>query len=141
MKKTITLFSLVLCACSEPVKQLVLNIPDNTPIEVKQLLESNWNKTRLACPGLDKYTEALEFVKIDNNFNYADRPENQRAWAEYIIKENQNSTPGYILTGNHCFLEISRDGKTLSVDKGACKSLCMDKDLRGTDGALKVELK
>ena len=92
-----------------------------------------------ACPGLDKYAESLQFDKVEDNFSYAPS-DAQRVSIEYLIKENQNKTPGYMLSGNRCFFDISRDGKLLSIDKGACKSLCQDKDLRGTEGALKINL-
>ncbi|WP_207895086.1 hypothetical protein, partial [Tepidimonas ignava] len=30
------------------------------------------------------------------------------------------------------YLEVSRDGKTLTVDKNACKAVCLDKEIHGT---------
>ncbi len=142
MKKSLLFLPLLLSlfACTDETKSsLNLSIPDNASAEVKQLLQTNWPKVKQFCPGLDKYADALQFDKIEDNFSFAPS-DAQRVSIEYIIKTDQHKTPGYMLAGNRCFFEISRDGKTLMIDKGACKSLCKDQDLRGTEGPLKSNL-
>ncbi|OPY65615.1 MAG: hypothetical protein A4E62_02655 [Syntrophorhabdus sp. PtaU1.Bin002] len=83
-------------------------------------------------PGLDKYSAVLKFEGIEENFSYAP-PDAQEVTIKLLVLEDNKEIPvEYRASGHHCFLGVSRNGKSLVISKNPCKSLVLDKNVRGT---------
>ncbi len=119
--------------CSEkPKQELQISVAADLNPEAKTIVTEAWPKIKQACPGLNKYASSLQFDGIEENFSYA--PEHaQRVSIKFKIPDNDQNIPlNYVANGHTCYLEVSRDGKTLTVSKNACKAVCLDKEIHGT---------
>lgn len=85
---------------------------------------------RSACPGLDKYSGQLSNVRTENNF---------RTSVVFDVADSNRIPDAYKAGGNTCFVEIDSDGKTIYIEKQACKSLCLDQ-VQTPTGQLKIAL-
>lgn len=111
MAKPIHLVWLMLAGCggSESVFEVST---DNT------LVNDLLPKIRQACPGLDAYSS--EFVNIRVQDNY-------RTTIAFDIPQSAKLPPYFMAEGHSCYVEIGGDGAEVFVEKGACKSVCLNR--------------
>lgn len=139
---------LVIAACSDksapPAKTLALPTESKASAEGAALVAQKWPALRAACPGLDKFSAALQPATVEDNFSYA--PEDaQRASVSYRIADSDTSIPAkYGAAGHTCYFEVARDGSEGIVSKSACQAVCLDRKVESTElqsGNLRVALK
>lgn len=85
---------------------------------------------RMACPGLDRYADQFESVRVENHF---------RTSIVFHVPEASKVPDAYKAGGHNCFIEIENDGGAILVEKLACKSVCLDQ-VKVPDGQLKLKL-
>lgn len=85
---------------------------------------------RQACPGLDKYASQFKAVRVEDNY---------RTSVVFDIPETAQIPDSYKAGGHSCFVEIDPDGKSIIVEKLACKSVCLDQ-AETPNGPLKIAL-
>lgn len=129
------LVSIVLFSCTqqpEATQGFQIKIPDNLSKESKDIINKAFPKVKMLAPGLDKYESSLKFEGIEDDFDYA--PKNaQRVSIKFSIPEDSKGIPAeYNASGHKCELNITRDGQLLLIYKNACKSVFLDKQVRGT---------
>lgn len=117
--------------CSEqaksPSRPLALPDQSTASAEANALVASKWPAMRAACPGLDKYSDSLSPMDVEDNFAYA--PDDaQRVTVSYgIAKDEQRIPTKYAAFGHTCLLEVSRDGSRLLIAKSPCQAVCLDR--------------
>jgi hypothetical protein len=131
----------LLMGCSKQTPQeFNLNIPDHLSQEAKDLLTETWPKVRKAAPGLDKYASVLKIININESLTLSDE-ERQHVTVEFLCPDDRSIIPGaYRSWGQHCFLEITRDGTVLSISKKACQSVCLDQEITTSHSPLRLSL-
>ncbi|WP_165672235.1 hypothetical protein [Metapseudomonas otitidis] len=95
-----------------------------------QLVRKALPSIRQACPGLDKYADQFESVRVENQY---------RTTVVFDIPDAARIPSAYKAGGHTCFLEIDDKGSTLFIEKLACKSVCLDQ-VDVPEGQLKLPL-
>jgi nitrous oxide reductase len=72
---------------------------------------------RQACPGLDTYSSQFANTRVQQQFRTA---------IVFDIPDTARLPDAYKAAGHTCYLEIDSAGKTLFIEKQACKSVCLD---------------
>lgn len=85
---------------------------------------------RKACPGLDKYAPQLSNIRVEQQF---------RTVLLFEVSGSKKIPEAYKAGGQTCFIEIDTDGKSIFVEKKACKSVCQDQ-LTTSEGQLKLSV-
>lgn len=111
------------CGDGPPTTEFVV-VSDN------ELVTKSLPAIRRACPGLDKYSSSFEKARIENNY---------RTSILFDVRESSKVPGAYKAEGHTCYLEIDSTGKSIYVEKLACKSICLDQ-LNTPDGQLKIDL-
>jgi hypothetical protein len=113
-----------LVGCGDNPKLEIQVAPDARP-EVKHLIDEAWPKVKRVCSGLDRYSKALTFKRIEGYDN---------ATLVFEIPEQNSGIPSnYMADGHTCFFEISKDGKQVSIAKEGCKALCLDRRIEANE--------
>ncbi len=86
--------------------------------------------TRMACPGLDRYSDQFQDVRVERLY---------RNTIVFHVPDASKIPGTYMAGGHNCFIELDADGKSIFIDKKACKSVCLDQ-LNTPDGQLKLAL-
>lgn len=108
---------------------------DNISPEAKDLVSRSLPKIREACPGLEKFGTDLK-NNIIHDYMGLDEKESRKVTIEVVVPNGESIIPDrYRAWGQHCYLDVSADGSSLSVAKTACKSVCMDEDFNNDDGS------
>lgn len=153
MKPRLFLFAamtvcLGIAACSEktapPAQTLGLPTESKASAEGTALVAQKWPALRAACPGLDKFSIALQPAAVDDNFSYAPQHA-QRATVSYRVADGDTTIPAaFGASGHTCSFEISRDGSEGIVSKSACQAVCLDRKVEPSElqnGNLRLALK
>lgn len=85
---------------------------------------------RQVCPGLDKYSQTFRNIRVVDNF---------RTSIIFDVPETARIPDAYKAGGHTCHVEIDSEGKSIFIEKLACKSICLD-ELKTPDGQLKIDL-
>lgn len=129
MKKNILgVFGLSLVAlsgCEKAVSTSTFSVSSDDPLVMKML-----PAVRQACPGLDKYSQFFENVRVEEQF---------RTSILFDVPESASIPDSYKAGGHTCYIEIDSKGKSIFIEKLACKSICLDQ-LKTPDGQLKIDL-
>ena len=125
MKKVVTpLVAFVLFGCGQQ-QSFDIAVPDTLDPKAKQVLQEAWPKVKKACVGLDRHAKALQFEGIQNNYSIA---------VVFRVPEQSSSIPDRFMAAGHtCYLEVSQDGKQLTVAKEGCKAVCLDRQIQQDD--------
>lgn len=115
----------VLSGCGKEPITAGFQVVSDDPLVVQTL-----PSIRHACPGLDKYSQVLENVRIEENF---------RKSILFDVPESARIPDAYKAGGHTCYLEIDSSGKSIFIEKSGCKSICLDQ-LKTPDGQLKIDL-
>jgi hypothetical protein len=60
---------------------------------------------------------------------------------KFAAPEKSDVIPSaYKFWGQHCYLDVPEDGKSVSIVKTACKAICLDKNIEGTSNDNSDEL-
>ena len=116
---------LVLSVCEQASASSVFSVSSDDPLVMKTL-----PAIRQVCPGLDKYSQAFESVRVEENF---------RTSILFDIPELARIPDAYKAGGHTCYIEIDSKGKSVFIEKLACKSICLDQ-LNTPNGQLKIDL-
>lgn len=119
-------FSLLyLSGCGEgpPITEFVVVSDD-------ELVTKSLPAIRRACPGLDKYSSSFEKARIENNY---------RTSILFDVRESSKIPEAFKAGGHTCYVEIDSTGKSIYIEKLACKSICLDQ-LNTPEGQLKIDL-
>lgn len=116
---------LVLSGCGEKATIPEFKVVSDSPLVGKAL-----PAIRQACPGLDKYSQALKNIRVQDNF---------RTSILFDVTESASIPDAYKVGGHTCYVEIDSTGKSIFIEKLGCKSLCLDQ-LNTPDGQLKIDL-
>ncbi|MBT2294531.1 hypothetical protein [Pseudomonas fluorescens] len=114
-----------LTGCGKESPPSVFTVTSNDELVVNTL-----PAIRDACPGLDKYAQSFENVRVGGHFRTA---------ILFDVPESITIPATYQAGGHTCYIEIDSDGKTIYIEKLACKSICLDQ-LDTPDGQLKIGL-
>lgn len=92
-------------------------------------------RIKAICPGLATYAADLRRDRTEDNFDVA--PANaQRVSMVYRVAESPLQIPGeFRASGNQCYYDVSRDGKTLTIGKKPCAMVCFDRTLTTAEDA------
>lgn len=138
---------LLLPACSSQSKRQEVELPAQTGLNPRSqaLLTSTWPKIKNELPGLQKYGAAMKAVKVDDMLQTPDS-EYKKLAVELVIQDGGSAIPSeYKAMGNHCYIDIMPDGKSIVINKRACKAALLDRNISGTEHdntePLKVQLK
>jgi hypothetical protein len=125
-----------------------INLTDNLVVKPKAgiIINKTWPKVLNVCPGLRNYAPELEYDGIDDWTDPKTSPARWSVIVRFNIPEGSKLIPTtYHARGNTCFFKISRDGKSVSIPKSSCKSVCLDRtitdaeDNNGADLVLKFK--
>lgn len=86
--------------------------------------------TRLACPGLSRYSHDFQDVRVEQQYRTA---------IVFHVPDHSSIPDTYKAGGHNCFIEIEGDGSAILIEKLACKSVCLDQ-LDVPAGQLKLTL-
>ena len=115
----------VVSGCSS--SEMKLDIPQNLNPQAKQIASDAWPKIQKACPGINKYSSDLRIEGVEDNLDY------NKVTIKIKLPDGSSSIPAdYAALGHNCFLDIAKDGKSVSIAKNACKAVFMDKKIEGT---------
>ncbi|KAB0531346.1 MULTISPECIES: hypothetical protein [Pseudomonas] len=127
-KKILGVFGLsllTLSGCEIAAAFSVFSVPSDDPLVIKML-----PAVRQVCPGLDKYSQEFERVRVEENF---------RTSILFDVPESASIPDAYKAGGHTCYIEIDSKGRSIFIEKLACKSICLDQ-LETPDGQLKIDL-
>lgn len=116
---------LVLSACQSVLASSVFSVSSEDPLIINTL-----PAIRQACPGLDKYSQAFENIRVEDNF---------RTSVVFDVQESNTIPEAYKASGHTCYIEVDSKGKNIFIEKLACKSICLDQ-MKTPDGQLKIDL-
>lgn len=103
-------------------------LPSDLPAEAAKVVTTAWPKAVQACPGFDKFLADLRYSGIEDNRSYAP-PDAHSVTVRLKVAENPKTIPGALRAGGHnCHYEIAPDGKTMSIGKTPCASVCLGAD-------------
>jgi len=85
---------------------------------------------RQVCPGLDKYAQTFRNIRVEDHF---------RTSIIFDVPETARIPDAYKAGGHTCYVEIDSAGKSIFIEKLACKSICLDQ-LNAPEGQLKIDL-
>lgn len=108
-----------------PAAAIAVTVPANASPQVKQIVEAGWPKVLAACPGFQKYSADLTFVRVEDNLSYA--PDDAKR-VDVVLKvaDRPTTIPAiYRSFGHNCFYSISPDGGQLTIGKEGCASTCV----------------
>ncbi|BFR47455.1 zinc ribbon domain-containing protein [Nitratidesulfovibrio sp. HK-II] len=100
-------------------------LADSVPQEARERLAQAWPKMLKACPGLDRYYDALTFKGVEMGF-----PELNGVYANLVfsVPMEKSSVPvDYMVFGHTCFFGVTDDGKGLIIPKRGCQALCLNR--------------
>jgi len=124
----------ILFTDSKPEKHSV-SISENISPAAKQLLATSLPNITRVCPGLDKYSKSLHQKEIIDDLN-ATYPEYRRVTISFTIPQDDTAIPNsYRAWGHTCSMDISADGKTLTIMKDPCKSVFTDTPIEDRTGS------
>lgn len=115
----------ILSGCGKQPTTAEFKVVSDDPLVVQTL-----PSIRHACPGLDKYSQVFENIRVEGNF---------RTSILFDVPETARIPDAYKAGGHTCYLEIDSSGKTVFIEKLGCKSICLDQ-LKTPDGQLKIDL-
>lgn len=116
---------LYLSGCGKASPPPVFTVATNDELVINTL-----PAIREACPGLDKYAHSFETIRVESHFRTA---------ILFDVPESTTIPAAYKAGGHTCYVEIDSDGKSIYIEKLACKSICLDQ-LNTPDGQLKIAL-
>lgn len=121
----VLILSAMLASCSnEP--ELAVTVPAGAPAQVKSVVDDAWPKLKASCPGLQKYAADIQFVGVEHNLDYAPDA-SKRIELVFRVAETPVKIPGtFRVAGHVCYFAVTPNGKTLSISKAPCASLCTD---------------
>ena len=100
-------------------------LPADVPKEISKIAAKRWGSVQKTCPGLNKYSAAIKVSAVSKQVTTA----GEMISFEVIMPERQSSIPPrYKSLGNHCYFDVSKDGRLLFISKRACMSVALDKD-------------
>lgn len=145
MTRAIVLSILVMVAlvgCSDERQEFSISIPNTLSREARLLLLESLPKMRRAAPGFDRYAKDLTVVNIDEALlNFSD-PGYRRLTVQMTLPRTPNFIPNeYKAFGENCFVDISRDGRWMTISKTSCKSVLLDERVDYTPDPLVLELR
>lgn len=128
MNKGLLMLSVLLLAgCGEEAPKASAVFSVNTQ---DKLVTNALPAIHQACPGLNKYADDFQDVRVEEQF---------RTTIVFQIPEHNSIPEAYKADGHNCFVEIEGDGRSIVIEKLACKSVCLDR-LDVPDGQLKLKL-
>lgn len=99
-------------------------LPKGIPPDLQDVFSTAWPKVQSACPGLRLYETDLTLVGIEDNRPYAPLVAH-RISIKYKVSDAPKAIPeNFIAHGHTCFVEVTPDGKTLSISKDPCVAVC-----------------
>lgn len=123
-----------LCACS-PQKEMQIVIPENISHTAKQLIIKSLPKIKRVCPGLNKYSRSLQQAEIIDDLN-SEFVEYRRVTISFKVSDGKSDIPNsYRAWGHTCYMDISPDGKFLTITKDPCKSVFTDLQVENSTGS------
>jgi hypothetical protein len=114
-----------LSGCGKEVAPSVFAVSSSDQLVIKAL-----PGIRQVCPGLDKYSQTFKNIRVGGDFRTA---------ILFDIPEIARIPDAYNAGGHTCYVEIDSTGKSIFIEKLACKSICLDQ-LNTPDGQLKIDL-
>lgn len=116
---------LTLLACEKASASSAFSVSSDDSLVIKAL-----PAIRQVCPGLDKYSQEFENIRVEDNF---------RTSILFDIPKPVHIPNAYKAGGHTCYIEIDSKGKSIFIEKLACKSVCLDQ-FNTPDGQLKIDL-
>lgn len=103
-------------------------IPADLSQESASLIRQSWPLILQECPGLVRYRDDWTMLQAYDNFSTWQAPDHaQRVSIEIQVSETPAKIPPqYRVAGHHCFFEVGRQSRVLSVPKQGCLNLCLD---------------
>lgn len=127
----IALVTLSLAGCGDGTPEQLATAPSIFSVDTQdELILKTLSATRLACPGLNKYANAFESIRVEEQYRTA---------IVFHIPESSSIPDSYKAAGQNCFIEVEYDGSAIFLEKLACKSVCLD-TVEVPDGQLKLPL-
>jgi len=128
MKGYYAALMLVLTTSCSSGKPLDMPVPANLGPHAKNLAEKSIPKIRAACPGLNKYGNALVYKGIEDSLNYANK-----ITVMFNVSDDKSDIPNdYRAWGHSCYIDVDASGEKISIAKSPCKAVCLDQDITGT---------
>ncbi|MDG9783687.1 hypothetical protein [Metapseudomonas otitidis] len=113
-KEVLLIGAALLGGCSEEAQQASsFNVVTQNPLVIEAL-----PSIRQACPGMDIYSSELKNVTVQEYY---------RTTIVFDVPETAKLPPLFRAGGHTCFIEIDSDGKGIFIDKGPCKSICLNR--------------
>lgn len=131
MKWSVALAAFALAGCGEAEQQQTTAALALFTVDTQdELVLKTLPATRLACPGLNRYADRFEKVRVEPQYRTA---------IAFHIPEQSGIPDAYKAGGHNCFIEIESDGSAVLIEKMACKSVCLDQT-EVPEGQLKLPL-
>jgi hypothetical protein len=126
---------LLATGCSEkkqPEQKPQVSVDEGLSPEAKSLLVKSWPKIKKVCPGLVKYGKELRLDGIEDHLK-SQTGSYRKVTLNFVVPDKTGRIPKeYFASGHHCALDISEDGKKLSIAERPCIAVCLDKPFQGT---------
>lgn len=116
---------LALSGCGKEATPSVFSVSSDDHLVIKTL-----PGVRQVCPGLDKYSQTFENIHVEDRY---------RTTVIFDVPDTSHIPDAYKAGGHTCYVEIDSTGKSIFIEKQACKSICLDQ-LNTPDGQLKIDL-
>lgn len=142
MKKKILFAAILiisaLLGCTKEKQEFQIVIPQELDNEPKAIVMKAWPAVKRACPGLDRYSDMITFDGIETSISAGmdkwleetgHKEKEGKVTIRFKVSEESKNPTIYRAYGHTCFLEISRNGKYLTIPKEPCASLCLDRNV------------
>lgn len=113
---------------------------DQASRSAKAIAQDVLPKLLEACPGLNDYAPDLTFVGLDDMSDPIFK-ESSGVGMKFKVADRPSIVPGRFLVGGHtCEYRVTTDLRTLIIQKTACASVCLEREVEHTGRDLRYPL-